>query len=547
MDLDLAEITEVFRIEVREGLAACEEALVALETQPGDREAVATVFRVVHTIKGNAASLGFSVAAELAHALEDLLHLMRDGRATASAERIDLLLRALDRLAASIPDAGEGAPQADGALLAELGAATRSASGAPAASPEGPAETVSRPAAREQTLRVGLSRLDRMLDLTGEVAIAQGRLRQALEEGVRARAREAHDEVERLCSELQELVMKARLVPLGPLFRRHARTVRDLAAAHGRLARLVVEGEDVEVDLSVVEHVRDPLTHMIRNAIDHGLETPAERRRRGKDPCGRLTLRARREASSIVIEVEDDGAGIDRADILSIARAKGLFGTDQQPDDDRLLALVFEPGFSTAKVVSDLSGRGVGLDVVRRNAELLRGTVSIASALGRGTVITLRLPLTLAIIPGLDVEVAGEVFVVPLDSVVECLDHAAVGGELAGERGLLRVRGECVPSLRLRRLFGGVECCDREQVVVTRLDGPRGTRVGLVVDRVVGENHAVVKPLGPLLRDVRWFSGCTILGDGRVAPILDVHSLVERAEGAAFAPHGARRNDGGLQ
>ncbi len=529
MDLDLAEIAEVFRAEARESLAGAEEALVELEANPGDQQAIATVFRAVHTIKGNAASLGFGVAAELAHALEDLLHRLRDGRARATPERIDLLLRALDRLGASIPAEGAEEPASDGALLAELGAAVRAASVAAPA----PAQRTSAPAPaapREQTLRVGLSRLDRMLDLTGEIAIAQGRLRQLLGNGDE-NAREAHGEVERLCADLQELVMKTRLVPLGPVFRRHARTVRDLAAAHGRLARLVVEGEEVEVDLSVVEHVRDPLTHMIRNALDHGLETPAERGRRGKDPCGKLTLRALRDAGGIVIEVEDDGAGLDRGRILARARAKGLLGPDQQPEDSQLLALVFEPGFSTADKVSDLSGRGVGLDVVRRNVEALRGSVSISSEPGRGTRLTLRLPLTLAIIDGLNVGADQEVFVIPLESVVECVELWRDRASEAAGRGVINLRGESLPYLRLRDALGvgGLPPRRERIVVVQSAEG----RAGLAVDVVHGESEAVIRPLGRLFRSLPGVSGVTILGNGRVALILDVASLLRRARGAS--------------
>lgn len=386
-------------------------------------------------------------------------------------------------------------------------------------------------------MRVDLPKLDRMLDLTGELAIAHGRLRQALSARAEEATLEAQGEVERLFSDLQELVMRVRLVPLGPIFRHALRTVRDLAAAHGRLARLEIEGEDVEVDTSVVEHVRDPLTHMIRNALDHGIEAPALRRSKGKDACGVLRLRARHDAGSILIELEDDGAGLDHARILARARTRGWLAADAEPTPAELERLVFEPGFSTAAAVSELSGRGVGLDVVRRNIEALRGSASIGVRPGGGTIVSLRLPLTLAIIPGLVVEVGGETFVAPLDAVVECLDLGLAGGQDLGETGTIELRGRCVPCLRLTALFSSSGQGRREQVVLVR----HGTgQVGLVVDRVVGESQSVVKPLGPLFRNLRWFSGGTILGDGQVAPILDVAALVQSV-GAHLAGHADTR------
>jgi two-component system chemotaxis sensor kinase CheA len=319
--------------------------------------------------------------------------------------------------------------------------------------------------------------------------------------------------------------MKARLVPMGQVFRRYARTVRDLAAAHGRLVRLAIEGADVEVDTSVIEHIRDPLTHMIRNAIDHGIEVPEARRRNGKDPAGTLILRAVRDSGSIVVELTDDGAGIDPARILARARAQGRLSVETVPTRDEILRLVFEPGFSTADRVSDLSGRGVGLDVVRRNVEALRGSASIESTPGRGTTVSLRLPLTLAIIPGLEVEAAGETYVVPLDSVVECLDVPRPGPR-ADRLSTLELRGSSLPCVRLRRLFGAGPGAEREQAVVARVGG---RLAGLIVDRVAGESQTVIKPLGSLFRATRWFSGATILGDGRVAPILDLAPLVRQA------------------
>jgi two-component system chemotaxis sensor kinase CheA len=373
---------------------------------------------------------------------------------------------------------------------------------------------------------VDKEKLDRMLNLTGEIAIVHGRLRQVLGQpgGAASDALEVHLQADQLFTELQGLVMKARMVPLGPVFRRYVRTVRDLALAQGKQARLFLEGEDVEVDTTVVEHIKDPLTHMIRNAIDHGIELPQARAERGKDPCGRLTLRAKHDAGSIVLQVSDDGAGLDRARILARGRALGLVAEGGSPVDQEVHRLILLPGFSTTEAVTELSGRGVGLDVVRRNIDALRGSVAVESQPGQGTTITLRLPLTLAIIAGLSVGAAGETFVIPLDSVVECIELPDGQRSQADGRGIINLRDQILPFVRLRQILGlTVGAPSREQVVVVRTaEG----MAGLVVDVVHCESHTVIKPLGRRFRSLAGLAGATILGDGRVALILDVAALL---------------------
>ena len=374
---------------------------------------------------------------------------------------------------------------------------------------------------RDRSLRVGIETLDRILDLTGEIAVGRERLRGALEAGASdsAAAAEIHREADRLHADLQELVMKARMEPLGPTFRRLARTVRDLAAALGKDARLVVEGAEVEVDTKVVEQVRDPLTHLVRNALSHGVEAPAERTARGKDPCGRIRLRAFRETGGIVIEVEDDGAGLSRDRIVRRALETGLVTDAPERDEAELQRLIFTPGFSTAAAVTEVSGRGVGLDVVRRNVESLRGSVGVRSREGVGTTFTIRLPLSLAIIPGFAVETAGEAYIVPLEAVLECLELPPDG--LAGrEGGVVSLRGDSLPYRRLRERFRlEAERPAREYVVVVQHEGKR---LGLVVDGLLGESQTVLKPLGRPLRALEGIAGSAILGSGRVALVVDL-------------------------
>jgi two-component system chemotaxis sensor kinase CheA len=368
-----------------------------------------------------------------------------------------------------------------------------------------------------------------MLDLSGEIAIARGRLGEMLEGGAASREEllEAHREADRLYLDLQELIMKARMVPIGPSFHQHVRTLRDGATAMGKQARLVVEGEEVEVDTAVVEWVRDPLTHMVRNAIDHGLETPDVRRARGKDPVGRIVLRAAHEAGAMVIEVSDDGAGLDRRRIAQKAAALGLVADAARMTDDDLARVLFEPGFSTADHVTEISGRGVGMDVVRRNVEALRGSVSIESEEGRGTRITIRVPLTLAIIQGFKVGIGDEIYILPLESVVECVELPAEATAESASCGVLSLRGKPLPFLRLRAHLGLAGAPPpRENVVVVQ----HGSLVaGLAVDALHGESSTVVKPLGSLFKGIPGVAGSSILGNGRVALILDVAGLLREA------------------
>jgi two-component system chemotaxis sensor kinase CheA len=541
MDLELQRIVDAFIEETIEGLHAAESALIALEAGEGDEEAVGTVFRMVHTVKGNAGSLGFAAMAGFAHVLEDVLDRIRKGSLATTPERITVLLAAVDVLGRMLRagPAASGEMEARDREVLERLAAMAGASTPPAASAAAPGPP--RDAGRrwddvplDRTLRVDRAKLDRMLDLTGEIAIVHGRLKEALGErgGAFAEAREAHLQADQLFSELQELVMRARMVPLGPVFRRYVRTVRDLALAQGKQVRLVLEGEDVEVDTTVVEHIKDPLTHLIRNAIDHGIEPPSVRTGRGKDACGRLTVSAAHEGGTIVLRVSDDGAGLNHEKILARGRALGL-AADGASADDRACRLILLPGFSTADSVTEMSGRGVGLDVVRRNAEALRGSVEVSTRPGEGTAITLRVPLTLAIIAGLNVCAAGETYVIPLDSVVECIDLPHGEAAQADGRGIVNLRGRRLPFVRLRRMLSlGEGVSSREQVVVVRT--AQGT-VGLAVDVVRGERQAVIKPLGPLFRGLAGVSGATILGDGRVALILDVTSVF-RAGSARESP-----------
>ena len=548
MNIDLDAILHTFLDESEEGLCRMEEALVALETEPENDETLQTIFRVAHTLKGNASSLGFPLVAGFAHGVEDTLHALRDRTIPVTGSVITLLLRAVDALRHMVPEAVAGNEEMSPGheallkLLGETGTMAveeKAKAAAALVAPERRQRSWGRRKDdieawkdRGRTLRVDIEKLDRILNLTGEIAIARGRLRQMLEERVGRAGEEvleAHLEADRLYLDLQELVMKARMVPVGPIFRQYVRTVRDMAAATGKSVRLLTEGGDVEVDTRVIEHLRDPLTHMIRNAVDHGIEPPQGRQARGKDPCGHVSLRACHEAGSIVIQVADDGSGFDRERIVEQARSEGLVAEPEKLTDAEIYRLVFEPGFSTAEAVTDLSGRGVGMDIVRRNVEALRGSVAIDSRQGEGTTITIRLPLTLAIIEGFAVGVGDETYVIPLEAVLECLELPAEEKHRGNGRGVIYLRGQALPYLRLRDQFAlPGPPPPRESIVVVHHGGGQA---GIAVDVLYGASQTVIKPLGELFEGLPGIAGSTILGSGRVALILDVPSLLREAVG----------------
>jgi two-component system chemotaxis sensor kinase CheA len=525
LEIDRQALVETFLAEAADLLAQLEQGIVALEARPEDSEQLHALFRVAHTLKGSAGLVGFDGVSDIAHDLEELLDRLRARTLTLDRGVVDLLLQATDALRDAVA-AGE-APSPPRAQALHERIAAMSASTAAAAAPSGGTQPAPRPSSAGRTLRVAVRKLDHMLDLSGEIAIARGRLTDMLEKRASLTQEEilaAHRDADRLYLELQELVMKARMVPVGPVFHQHIRLVRDLAAAQGKQARLAVEGGEAEVDTAIVEAIRDPLMHMVRNAVDHGIEQPEVRRARGKDPCGRIVLRAFHDAGNVVIQVVDDGAGLPRERIAARARALGLVPDASKVTDEEIGRLIFEPGLSTSEVVTDISGRGVGMDVVRRNVEALRGSVSVESREGAGTSVTIRLPLTLAIIQGLMVGVAGATYIVPLEAVVECAELGAEERGGAGGPGVLNLRGKPLPYLRLRQIFG-VEGPPpaRENVVVVQ----HGAAIaGVAVDVLYGESQTVIKPLGRMLQGISGVSGCSILGDGAVALILDVPGLM---------------------
>jgi two-component system chemotaxis sensor kinase CheA len=335
------------------------------------------------------------------------------------------------------------------------------------------------------------------------------------------------EEADRLTDELRDIVLNIRMMPIGTTFSRFKRLVRDLSGELDKQIELVTEGAETELDKTVIDRLADPLVHLIRNSIDHGIEHPDERTAAGKPAKGTITLAAVHKGASVVISISYDGKGLDKAKILKKAREKGLIGADASLSDQETYSLIFQPGFSTAAIVTDVSGRGVGMDVVKREIESLRGTIEIHSEAGKGTRIDLSLPLTLAIIEGLLVHVAQDSFVIPLSAIEECLELTPDRFATTSGRNVIQVRGAPVPLIRLRSMFDLADPRPPlEQAVVVNAGG---LRVGLVVDQVIGNHQTVIKSLGKLYRKADCISGATILGDGNVALILDLTGIIRNA------------------
>lgn len=379
-----------------------------------------------------------------------------------------------------------------------------------------------RKAQEARLIRVQADKLDALIDLVGELVIAGASANLVAQNCGQPVVLEATSVVSRLVDHIRDAALQLRMVQIGETFNRYQRVVRDVAIELGKDIELLTHGGDTELDKTVVEKIGDPLMHLVRNAVDHGIESAEERRRLGKPARGRIELNACHDAGSIVIEVLDDGAGLNRQRILAKAIERGIVAAGQNLSDQEICNLIFEPGFSTAAQVTKLSGRGVGMDVVRKNIQALRGSIELSSLEGQGSRFAIRLPLTLAIIDGFLVSVADSAYVIPIETVVECLEL----GDVGENRHFLNLRGEVLPFVRLRDMFEiSGSAPERENVVVvTTAHG----KAGIVVDQLHGEFQTVIKPLASLFRHLRGIGGSTILGSGEVALILDIPTLIAR-------------------
>ncbi|HWZ88495.1 MAG TPA: chemotaxis protein CheW [Polyangiaceae bacterium] len=523
--IDQEALERAFREEAEELLREMERCALDLDLRL-DPGLVQEMFRCAHTLKGSASCVGHERLMALAHEVEALFEAVTTHKRALGRDLAPLALLAVDALGrcARMPNFDDPAPSAEErAFVARITAWLTSTE---AVEVEPALAEAPEAAASKRSLRVDVARLDALLNLVGEVAIAQGRVASTVSATQDEAALSSLQDFQGLFLTLQETVMRLRLVPLDPLFDRYRRATRDIAEQAGKRAELVIEGGDVEVDVTLVEALRDPLTHMVRNAIDHGIEFPAQRNAAGKSPVGRVTLRARYDGNFVVVEVSDDGSGMDvkklveKAKALGISTGDGPFRTAQD--------LAFAPGLSTSSEVTRLSGRGIGMDVVRRAIEGLRGSVSLDSRPGKGVTVAIRVPLTVAVIQGFAVDVGAEVYILPLDSVRECLDFDADATVQSDVGGVIELRGRPLPFVTLSRQLGAcARTSSRRSIVVLE---HAGERAGLQVDGLLGEIQTVIKPLGPLFQQLDEIAGAAILPDGRVSLVLDVANLLRRTQ-----------------
>ncbi len=562
MDFEVSpELLRIFIEDARGHLEALDHTLLTLEREGESPEAVAAVLGPLHTLKGNAGMMGFSSVKDYVHSLEDVFARLRDGTLPLSPALFDRLFAG----ASALRDAVERASQAGSevrdlhaeipALVALLGEAEAgSPSSGPkekappsakaATSPEAasPAPAPGRPvdgshvAARSSLVRVDFAQLDHLLNLVGELIIYRTKLQElgrqaaqllAGQEGARELVT-AVQHVAGVSTQLQETIMDIRMLPIRTVFDRFPRLVRDLAKSQGKEVELIIEGEGTRVDKAIIDEIAEPLVHMIRNSVDHGIERPAERLASGKTATGTILLSAAQESNQVVITIMDDGRGIDPAHVKRVAVEKGLLDAREQVNDREAIQLIFSEGFSTALRVTDVSGRGVGLDVVLKSIERLNGLVEAESIPGVGTKFIIQLPLTLAIISALLVEVSGRTFALPLGSVVESLRFRRDEVVRMNGRDTLRIRDRIVPLMHLAAAFDlprAEGAADEPYAVVL---GRGEKRIGLAVDRLKGQQEIVIKALDASISGGAFgIAGATIMGDGSVVLILDTLALFE--------------------
>ncbi len=429
------------------------------------------------------------------------------------------------------------------AAAPSVAAAPANASAAtPAAEADGESRGGKAPTKVREAMRVDAERLDHLIETIGELVIAESMVSQSPEikkAGMSVKLAKDLDHLDKICRELQEIGMSLRMVPVRPVFQKMARLVRDLSKKQGREVEFVVSGEDTELDKNVVDKIGDPLVHMVRNAVDHGIEAdPNDRLARGKPAVGRIELRAFHKGGNICIEIEDDGKGLDREAILNKAISRGLLREGENPSDRDLFALIFEPGFSTAKQVTDISGRGVGMDVVRRNIEELRGTVDISSAPGRGSTFSIKLPLTLAIIEGMVIRVGQEHYIIPTLSVVRLIRPQRSDLTHVFDRGeMLAFEGSHLPLFRLAGLFDVQDAKTRPDEAMVVIVEDEGRKVGLMADELLGQQSIVIKSLGETMQGTDGVAGGAIMSNGNVALILDIAGIVRVAHQVDTTAH----------
>jgi len=588
------ELLNDFILESREHLASIELQLLTLDQEPTNAEAIHAIFRGFHTIKGMAGFLDLDAVRDVAHEVETVLDLARNSQLSITSAVIDRILESKDYLNGwmveleTMLQTGKNPSVPESSVLLasirSLAAATPSKEGLAATRPDdkvptekstrdeaerapeaalepkdpvpedlrelhdlsgaaGPPPEHATPAADfesaksadtrnagPRSIKVDTAKLDYLVDMVGEMVIAQSLVRHDpdLALGQKSRLARNLSQLARITDDVQRTAMSMRMIPIGQLFQKTARLVRDLSRKAGKLVELELQGEDTELDRNIVEELADPLMHMVRNSIDHGVEPPEERERKGKSGTARVTLKAGHQAGHILIQISDDGHGLDQDKILRKARERGLLDSDAHPSESEIFNLIFHPGFSTAEKITDVSGRGVGMDVVRKHVQKLRGRIDIQSTAGAGTTFLLKLPLTLAIIDGLVVGVGSQRYIVPIFAVREMLKPTQDSiSTVQGRDEMAMVRGSLLPVVRLHERFAVASRYEKpwESLLIVSESG--GKQFCLMVDELIGKQEVVIKSLGETMQNITGVAGGAILGDGRVGLILDLEGLYQ--------------------
>ncbi|MCX8043318.1 MAG: chemotaxis protein CheA [Desulfobacterota bacterium] len=577
------DMVQSFIQEADELLDSAEQSLLALEKAVDKTEPLQTAFRSIHSFKGNCGFMGYRDLERLSHAMENVLDGMRTDKHVSNEKNIGIIMRSLDALKNAVAELSQGgtgiiqgcdlmvellrdlAPRGEttqqhppkigeilialgettpeavekalslqdkplGEMLVDMGAASKDAVDAALAEQE---KQAGKKIVRRD-IRVDLDKLDLLMDLVGEMVIAQMMVIHNPDlRGLELEHFEkAAHHLQRISADLQDVALSIRMVPLSATFRKMIRLVHDLSLKFSKKVKLELKGEETEVDKTVIEHISDPLVHIIRNAIDHGIESPEQRRTAGKDETGIIILEAGHDGGEVVIRISDDGAGLRRDKILRKGIERGLVvGNGEGMRDEEVFNLIFEPGFSTADVVTDISGRGVGMDVVRKNLEKIKGRVDVSSTPGVGTTFVLRIPLTLAIIEGMLVRTGRSKFIIPLLSIVESFrpmqQHITV---MPDGTEMVKVRESLIQVVRLHKLYNVMPDFNQLHEGILITVESQHERICLFVDEVIGQMQTVIKALPSYVGDVQGLSGCSIMGDGEVCLILDVGALIRKAK-----------------
>ncbi|MGE5806082.1 MAG: chemotaxis protein CheA [Ignavibacteria bacterium] len=580
-DPEMKEILDSFLVETKEIMEKLDVDLVEMENRPDDTELLNQVFRSFHTIKGTSGFLGLNKLTLITHRCEDILNKLRKKESKINTSVMDAVLNSFDKIKElvssvefnlnedvditnsinvlnkiiedmnktgnKVNDENSSEEERKGNARKkiicepqqiELSSKNQAATVIPELTKE---ESSSKKISREEnSIRVDIERLDELLNIASELVLGRNRLTQVYSEfahefeGTKLDKdlSEAAKQIDLMTNELQLLVMKTRMVKIGKVFTRFPRLIRDLSKEAGKKIKLILRGEETELDKTLIEEINDPLIHLVRNSIDHGIELPEERKAKGKNPVGTIILSAEQEGNNIIINVTDDGGGINPEVIREKAVSKGLISEEKAKEltKQELLNLIFLPGFSTAKVVTNISGRGVGMDVVKTNVAKLRGIINIDSEVGTGTTINIRLPLTLAIIPGMIVEINEETIVIPLNSVIEVVRVHSDNIKSINEKEVIMMRDTIIPIFEISRMIYRKESYQNkiwQHVVVV---GIAEKKFGIKVDKLIGQKEVVIKSLGNYLGTIEGIAGSTILGDGTVVMILDINEILNQIE-----------------